>query len=496
MGRQKSWLFAGICFVTSVVLAGCGGSSSSSPSPQNPPSTPNPPPSSSADGEWAWISGANTVSGFGQAGVYGQVGVPSASNVPGGRGVAAVWGTQDGTIWIFGGFGLDASDPAPNLLNDVWRYSPTTNEWTWVAGSSGINKVAVYGTQGTAAPSNDPGGRSNFSYWTDASGNFWIFGGVGYASLAYPGAPPSPVSLGDLWMFNVGSKTWTWEGGSNTPNNLSVYGTVGAAADGNTPGAREQCATWIDGKRNFWLFGGYGFFEQGGTTDLSDLWEFKPATQQWIWMGGSQTGATSGVYGTQGTANANNQPGARETAATWTDASGNLWLFGGYGDDSAGTRSYLSDLWEFNPTTLQWTWVGGSNIANTYGSYGTQGVSASSNAPGARSNATAWTDASGNLWLLGGFGYGASGARGDLGDLWKFDVTTRQWTWVGGSSQANTAATYGTEGSPATGNFPGGRNAGRGFTDDSGNLWLFGGYAANANGPDNVGLNDLWRYHP
>ncbi|MGB7354315.1 MAG: kelch repeat-containing protein [Acidobacteriaceae bacterium] len=427
--------------------------------------------------------------------MYGTSGVASASNLPGGRGVGRGWATADGTIWLFGGFGLDAGDTELGELDDVWQFSSTTNEWTWVAGSSGINKVAVYGSEGVAAPTNDPGGRSNFCSWTDTGGNLWTFGGAGY-EIPYPGGSPVVVTLGDMWMFNVATKTWAWTGGSQSPNNVSVYGTVGVAAAGNAPGAREQCAVWTDASGNFWLFGGYGFFEQNGTTDLSDLWEFKPSTQQWTWMGGSQTGATSGVYGTEGTASANNLPGAREIAATWTDQSGNLWLFGGYGDDSAGTRSYLNDLWEFNPSTMQWTWVAGSNLANAYGNYGTQGAAAGSNQPGARGGATAWTDASGNLWLFGGLGYGTSGASGELGDLWKFDVSTKQWTWVGGSNQVNVSGTYGTKGAPASGNFPGGRDSGIGFTDASGNLWLFGGYAADSSGPDNVGLNDLWRYQP
>jgi len=34
---------------------------------------------------------------------------------------------------------------------------------------------------------------------------------------------------------------------------------------------------------------------------------------------------------------------------TWIDASGNLWVFGGYGRDAAGTVNLLNDLWPFRP---------------------------------------------------------------------------------------------------------------------------------------------------
>ena len=41
-------------------------------------------------------------------------------------------------------------------------------------------------------------------------------------------------------------------------------------------------------------------------------------------------------------------PGGRQSAATWTDLNGNLWLFGGYGSDSVGNLGYLNDLWEYS----------------------------------------------------------------------------------------------------------------------------------------------------
>jgi hypothetical protein len=101
---------------------------------------------------------------------------------------------------------------------------------------------------------------------------------------------------------------------------------------------------------------------------LNDLWEFKPSINEWAWMGGSVDvtclktnsgicGAWGqpGVYGTLGTPASGNAPGARYSAAAWTDSSGNLWLFGGYGDDAQGNGGYLNDLWQYSlaapPTT-------------------------------------------------------------------------------------------------------------------------------------------------
>ena len=123
---------------------------------------------------------------------------------------------------------------------------------------------------------------------------------------------------------------------------------------------------------------------------------------------------------------------ARSAAVSWTDVHGNFWLFGGQGYDSNGNFGYLNDLWEFNGTN--WTLVSGSSTANQAGSYGTQGVAAAGNVPGARSGAVSWTDVHGNLWLFGGQGYDSKGNIGYLNDLWEFNGTN--WAWAAGSVRA------------------------------------------------------------
>jgi hypothetical protein len=76
------------------------------------------------------------------------------------------------------------------MLNDLWEYSPSSQQWTWVGGSNTRNAAGVYGTQGIGSPANVPTARSDAVYWTDSSGNFWLFGGAG----------PFGV-LNDLWRY-------------------------------------------------------------------------------------------------------------------------------------------------------------------------------------------------------------------------------------------------------------------------------------------------------
>lgn len=357
--------------------------------------------------------------------------------------------------------------------------TPTSNVWTWVGGAEVVNQMGTYGAQGSAAATNFPGARQQSVRWTDTSANFWLFGGSGYDATGTPG------NLNDLWEYS--SSQWTWMGGSNAANQTGMYGTLGTAAAGNVPGARNSGVGWIDKSGNFWLFGGSGNDSTGTQGDLNDLWKYSAG--QWTWVGGANVANQTGTYGTLATPATGNIPGGRFHSVSWTDASGNLWLFGGNGYDSTGTPGYLNDLWEYSAG--QWTWMGGASVVSQTGTYGTLGAAAASNVPGARQKAVSWTDASGNFWLLGGYGYDSVGTLGYLNDLWKYSAG--QWTWIGGSNKVNQTGTYGTLGTAAPGNVPGARSSGVGWIDASGNFWIFGG-----NGYDSAGtqgyLDDLWKY--
>ena len=174
-------------------------------------------------------------------------------------------------------------------------------------------------------------------------------------------------------------------------------------------------------------------------------------------------------------------PGGRVGANSWIDSSGNFWIFGGIGYDSAGNVGEMNDLWSFDTSTSTWTFVGGSKTANPVGSYGTEGVADPSNVPGGRAWATSWITPSGDVYILGGQQFGG----GLLNDLWKY--SGGQWTWVApdmpGDSNpfVNELGIYGTQGTANSANAPGSRNQGLGWTDASGNLWLFGGFGMRHN---------------
>ena len=129
-------------------------------------------------------------------------------------------------------------------------------------------------------------------------------------------------------------------------------------------------------------------------------------TLPWTFMKGDSTTNNNGIYGNIGTSASGNKPGGREGCGiNWTDASGNLWMFGDYGYPASGGSFYLNDLWKFNPSSNQWTWVNGDNTGNTAATYGSQGLAGPLNNPGNRHLSTSWSDNAGNLWLFGGYNY-------------------------------------------------------------------------------------------
>jgi N-acetylneuraminic acid mutarotase len=460
-----------------------------------------------------------------QPGVYGTLGTPAAGNTPGGRNYALGWTDSNGNLWLFGGLLFSTQS---SYFNDLWKFDPATGEWAWMSGSSTVGsncpvissvpncgRSGTYGTLGTPSAGNTPGGRYQAETWVDLSGNFWLYGGLGFDANGNWGA------LNDLWQFNPSTNEWAWMGGSSTIpvkagcsscilGQPPVPGTLGMPAAGNTPGGLWQASSWADNNGNLWLFGGWGYNTNDNGALPNDLWQFSPSTSEWAWMGGSSVfGKMPGTYGVLGKPAAGNIPGSRWLGATWTDANGNLWLFGGQGYDASDPEGILNDLWEFNPSTSQWAWMGGSstlncaNLPQLYchqpGVYGTLGVPAAANIPGSRLLSFSWRDVYGNLWLFGGQGFDADSNWNSLNDLWEFSPANNEWAWMGGNntlgSAPSGAGVYGTLGTPAPGNQPGRRSAGVSWTDNRGNFWLWGGLGLDATHTAGY-LNDLWVYQP
>jgi N-acetylneuraminic acid mutarotase len=286
--------------------------------------------------EWTWKGGSNLAN---QNGNFGTLKVAAATNVPSARAFSTVQNIN-GEVWLFGGFGNDSS-PLPGTqdnLNDLWEYTLSSGEWTWMGGSNLVDEVGVYGTKGMVGPGNIPGARYSAATWTDTTGNFWLFGG---GHLEADGVTVDFIN--DLWEFSTASKEWTWMNGSNVLDQNGTYGIQGTAASGNTPGARGDLFSWTDPSGNFWLFGGFGNDSTVPQQELNDLWEYSVSNNEWTWKNGPNMGNGNGTFGTLGQLAPANIPASREGGASWTDASGNFWLFAGSGNNA------FNDLWMYFP---------------------------------------------------------------------------------------------------------------------------------------------------
>ena len=366
---------------------------------------------SPTSGLWTWVAGSNASL---VSGVYGTQGTASAGNHPGGRNFASYWMDSAGAMWMFGGHGLGESTTTPNELNDLWRFDPVAQQWTWVNGAKSANNFGLYGMLGVAAASNVPGSRQGAAHWF-GNGKLWLFGGYGFDD----GTHTQTTQLNDLWSFDPVTGQWAWEAGSSVGSASGVYGTRGVADPANAPGARRFAAAWVSNGK-FWMYGGDGYASVGGNVPLNDLWQYDPATGQWTWLNGSNTGtALAGVYGTKGVADPANIPGGRNQATAWSDSLGSIWLLGGEGYDGAGTLGTLNDLWKLNTVSGEWTWTNGASTANDFGHYGTLGSAGAANTPGGRSLAVSWLGANDTLWLMGGYGHdSADPVLRYLNDLW------------------------------------------------------------------------------
>ena len=453
--------------IAAVFLVGCKGHGDSSSIPQ-------------ALTNWTWESGTNVANSLGY---YTTQGTPTSTGQPSGRYGAMTWKDSSGVFWVFGGAGG---------YSDMWSFNTSTLQWNWVAGNSSSSSVTAgtYGTLGTAAEHNQPGQRTLGSTWIDASGNFWMFGGYGSDASGLIGY------TNDMWSYSPSTNWWTWQAGPSSANSTTYsWGTQGVASSSNLPNPRDDAAHWTSTSGMFYMFGGNGYINNE-SGQQNDLWQFNPTTKQWTWISGSQALNQAGVYGSAtGNPSSSIFPGARQSATTWIDSSGNFWLFGGQGWDSGTQYGTLNDLWKFNPTTNQWTWVSGSQLINAIGAYGTNDVASTANYPGGRSGAAGWIDGSNNLWVFGGNGINSSGTYTVLNDLWEYQVSTGAWVWVNGSYNGAATGYYGTLGVLANGNMPGSRFAASSWNDSVGNFWMFGGRGYDAVGSDGR-LSDTWKFLP
>jgi len=329
--------------------------------------------------------------------------------------------------------------------------------WTWVKGDSIGYPSAVFGTLGIPSPLTTPAGNYEAELWVDQQNTVWMYAG-------YPNNP-------DMWKFNMQTLEWTWVAGTGgTPAN-AVYGIRGVSSPLNQPRSNNMYSmvNWTDRSGNLWLM----------EVLNSVMWKFDTQILEWTWMSGDTVTLLPPVFGIQGVPSPLNTPGTRaEQGNSWVDASGNLWVFGGW-----HFSNYYSDMWLYDVMTNEWTWMKGPDTSNQLGNYGTIGIPDPLNNPAARGPHSKWTDSNGNFWIFGG-----GTQQNYFNDTWMFNISTYEWTWMNGLNGGyyNSGLCI-----SSSMNLPDPRWEHRSsWSDPTDNFWMYGGSCYSAT------CDDLWHYNP
>ncbi len=436
------------------------------------------------NGVWTWIHGSDTSYSLGN---YGVKGMSADSNMPSGRYEPAFWTDLNGNFWLFGG--LESGNGNGKYVNDLWVYNTSSKQWTWMGGpQSQTDLNGEFGIKGIPSVNNYPSARGYGSNcWTDSNGHLWLYGGNGFA---YSGFVPGPLS--DLWRYDINTNEWTWMQGSDSIMVIPKYGSMGIPAIGNTPGGRQECkGGWSNG--NFlWLFGGQTVSSPQFIVPVqNDLWRYEIATNLWTWIKGDTIPNSLGNYGIKGVEAASNNPPARYSYGRWKGSDNNFFFFGG------GTFYELfNDVWKYNLSTNNWTWVSGSDISDGLGQYDLYCNPNILDYPCARIENSMIEISADNKNYLCNFGGGSK--NGILNDLWIYNMVDTSWTWVSGSDNTvqNPQGNYGTLNVPSVNNVIPNREGAASWRDNENNLYFFGGISRDAVLNAYAHKNDLWKFEP
>lgn len=272
--------------------------------------------------------------------------------------------------------------------------------------------------------------------------------------------------------------TWVWLGGDSTTGSTGSFGTMGIPSPNNMPMSTYESCFWTDKDNNFWLFGGINF-----GLETNSLWKYDIITNQWTWMKGqTSSGSGTAVFGTKGVPSPLNYPESGEFGVNcWTDSVGDLWMYGGFGNNT---------LWRYHIPTNEWTWMQGDQnwivSQNDTGVFGPLNMEDPSFRPGSRGESKSSWVRDNKLVLFGG-----QTVAGYRNDLWAYNISTNNWAFIGGTSTHNHPGNFGVKGVEAASNVPSGRLTYSRWEDDT-CFYLFGG---NDDFPLLEVRNDVWKYN-
>ncbi len=161
------------------------------------------------------------------------------------------------------------------------------------------------------------------------------------------------------------------------------------------------------------------------------LFTFHSALAQsgkWAWIHGDTISTSPGHFGTKGIADPANRPPGLYEAYNWTDSKGFLWIYGGYNSVAA----LYANMWKYDPYNNLWTWMTGSQSANSMGNYVSYCDTGSGNFRShSEENSACFKDKYEQVWQFGGT---SAIGNNNFNDLWIFDYAALKYKWMHGTN--------------------------------------------------------------
>jgi N-acetylneuraminic acid mutarotase len=305
----------------------------------------------------------------------------------------------------------------------LWHYNKLTNNWKFLnIGAPKLGYAAPVNYLGIGNAANNPGIRKGASFWT-LGDTLYLFGGsVNYYDSTIVGGPPPfiQINANDMWRYTMYNNQWELLKGNiqGTPAN---YGTANVAASNNMPGGR-QGAMQVVLNNNLYLFSGTGTDSNNNSGFYSDVWSYNTITNNWTYHKGPKTVNNAPNFGTINIAANNNLPSGR-VLTTADTLDGKMYFVGGWGRQPNGiplpSTTLLSDIWEYNPTTNLWRFLGGGkgDIVTTR-VYDVLGSYKANVRPGDLRSHSFWAYNK-SLYVLGG--------ENNHNSLWQFNIDSSKW---------------------------------------------------------------------
>ena len=351
-------------------------------------------------------------------------------------------------IFLLACMGVSISSVCGQALGTPLIYSP------WL-GPQQPNIQPVFGTLGSSSADNTPGGRIGYLTTTDAQGRIWLYGGY---VINERGSKMNEEELAfnyqaNLWCFHPDTKCWERvNGGTNSDSIYQFYESLGEDNPANSPGDYGgyfyNACFFTDNEGHLYLF--------PTESPEKSLWRYTIANHQWACLLNEAKIDNDSLV----------QPEAKDPenplniqwgSACAIDSKGDFWFFGGFGIASTDRKATIAVLWRFSNRDHSWHRIGMSS--SSPGTHGQKGEESTNFWPPPREFCKLWADTSGHLWMFGGQQrvppprkaeyrivdgtkrlfrscFGSESIRiGLYSDLWRYDIASSQWAWMGGKTR-------------------------------------------------------------